>query len=103
MDTNHLPALPAFKAAVEELREFGIVLTMSPGEYKVNYRGGTPATAYRSDDLADAVEHARAMASLRPASSEPPLGPMSRASSHRSKMYKHNAKVAARRRKARGG
>ncbi|MEJ0063126.1 MAG: hypothetical protein WDO70_07970 [Alphaproteobacteria bacterium] len=91
MNTEQQPPLPAFKAAVEELREFGITLTMSPGEYKVNYRNGTPATAYCSDDLADAVEHGRALGLLQPASSEPPLGPMRRSGSRRGKMYRHNA------------
>jgi hypothetical protein len=56
-----------FQLARDELRAIGIDLTMHPGTYAVNFaHGSTEATAYFSDDLADAIEHGRAMAASRP-------------------------------------
>jgi hypothetical protein len=52
-----------FEIARDQLRAIGISLTMHPGTYGVNFaRGSTDATAYFTDDLADAVEHGRKMA-----------------------------------------
>jgi hypothetical protein len=52
-----------FEIARDDLRRIGIKLTMHPGTYCVNFaQGSTEATAYFTDDLADAVEHGRAMA-----------------------------------------
>lgn len=98
IDTQQQPSLPAFKIAVEELHDIGVTLTMLPGEYKVNYRNGAPSTAYYSDDLAEALAHGRNMAHNLPVVAPLPLGPMARRS-RRGKMYKHNAKVAAKRRR----
>ena len=41
-----------FETAVAELRACGVQLDTPPGEYRVNYRGGKPETAYFTDDLA---------------------------------------------------
>ena len=54
-----------FDTAVAELRACGVPLDSLPGEYRVNYRGGKPETAYFTDDLADAIEHGHAMATAR--------------------------------------
>jgi hypothetical protein len=51
-----------FAGAVAELAARGVQLAARPGEYVVNFRGGTQATAYVTDDLADAIEHGRALA-----------------------------------------
>lgn len=37
-------------------------LNLKDGEYRVNYRGGSEDTAYYTNDRADAIETARAMA-----------------------------------------
>lgn len=55
------PSSP-FDLAATELRAVGMTLSTHPGTYCVNFRGANAATAYFSDDLADAVEHGRAMA-----------------------------------------
>jgi hypothetical protein len=47
---------------VDELRAQGILITSRAGEWCVNVRGGTEATAYVTDNLQDAFEHGRAMA-----------------------------------------
>jgi len=57
---NESPTL--FAAVVAELAACGVQLAARPGEYVVNFRGGTEATAYVTDDLADAIEHGRALA-----------------------------------------
>lgn len=55
--------LTAFEIARDQLRAIGIKLTIHPGTYCVNFaKGSTEATAYFTDDLADAIEHGRAMA-----------------------------------------
>jgi hypothetical protein len=52
-----------FELAVAELRKAGISLTIHPGTYAVNFiAGSTPATAYFSEGLDDAIEHGREMA-----------------------------------------
>jgi hypothetical protein len=58
--TGRPPTL--FETARAELHEIGIDLTMRPGLWCVNYRGCDDATAYFSDELADAIERGRAMA-----------------------------------------
>jgi hypothetical protein len=88
----------SFASVVADLAAKGVRLRAVAGEYSVNFTGGGPLTDYRSDDLADAIEHGRAMArSVRPA--EPPLGPIGRRS-RRGLMIRHNRKIAARRARA---
>lgn len=87
-----------FQTAREELRKIGIVLTQAPAEYRVNYVRGRPHTEYTTDDLHEAVIRAERMAALIPREEEP-LGPMGSGSTRKTKMYRHNRKVAARRRK----
>jgi hypothetical protein len=94
------PALPPYQAAVEMLRLRGIVLRQLPGAYSVNFRNGAAATEYRTDELADAVAHALAMGEA-PAN-EPPLGPLGKRMTRRGEMYRHNRKLAAKRRKRSG-
>lgn len=65
--TNEMTAdTPAnvLAAAVADLAAKGVRLTARPGEgeYEVNFRNGTDATAYVTDDLADAIEHGHALA-----------------------------------------
>ena len=54
-----------FATVVEELVAFGIALRSRPGEYVVNFRGGSEATAYVTDDLDDAFTRGQAMAAER--------------------------------------
>lgn len=63
--TGDRPPSP-FETARAELRAIGVQLDTLPGEYRVNFRGATEATAYVTDDLVDAIEHGRAMAASRP-------------------------------------
>jgi hypothetical protein len=49
------------KEAIKELQNIGIVLTKSVGEFRVNFRGGSEATAYYTNDLEDAVETGKSM------------------------------------------
>ena len=46
-----------FQIACDELAELGLKLTQAPGEYRVNFNAGSPKTEYKTDDLADAVQH----------------------------------------------
>ena len=93
------PAKSFFQDAAEQLHARGISLTLAPGEYIVNFRKGTAATEYRTDDLADALAHGLDMGEA-PAEL-PPIGPTGKGRmSKRAQMYQHNRKLAARRRKA---
>jgi hypothetical protein len=67
-----------FQIASDELAELGLTLKQAPGEYRVNFHAGSPATEYTTDDLADAVQHGRQMAATAPPPSPPPLGPTGR-------------------------
>jgi hypothetical protein len=90
--------LITFADAKSELRKLGISLIMAPAEYVV-YKRGSSLDAFRTDDLAAAVEHGRQLAVISSALRDlPPLGPMGR-KSRRGQMYAHNRKIAARRRK----
>lgn len=60
MSGDQIPSL--IMQIVDELRAHGILITNRAGEWSVNFRGGTEATAYVTDDLQDAFEHGRAMA-----------------------------------------
>jgi len=67
--TDQPPSL--FATARAELRAIGIDLTMHPGTWCVNFRGARDATAYFSDDMADAIEHGHAMAASRAIDADP--------------------------------
>src|SRR5437588_10444203 len=56
------PALSRFELATRELRALGITLIRLYGEYCVNYRNGTDATAVCLSALAHAIALGRAMA-----------------------------------------
>lgn len=49
------------KEAQKQIRATGATVTRKDGEYRVNVPGGTEATAYYTDDKADAVGTAKAM------------------------------------------
>ncbi len=53
------------KAAQDDLRGIGMVLTHDDGEFRVNFRGGEEATAYYTDDLSDAISTAGKMRQRR--------------------------------------
>ena len=55
-----------FEIAAAQLAALGLTITNRPGEYVVNFRGGSDATAYLTDDLDDALEHGRAVAAALP-------------------------------------
>ena len=85
----------------ETLRRLGMVLTVAPGEYRVNFSNGRFATAYSTDDLADALATGLAMAPTAPVVL-PPLGPTGSHNSRRAMMYRHNARIAVARRFGKG-
>jgi hypothetical protein len=93
------PASTSLQEAVDRLRALGVALGIAPGEFVVNFGNGTPATEYRTDDLAAALEHGLEMGEAK--GDPPPLGPMGKGQiSKRARMYRHNRGIAARRRKA---
>jgi hypothetical protein len=61
-----------FAGVVAELAARGVQLRALTGEFVVNFRGGTEATAYITDDLADAIEHGHALARSIAADPPPP-------------------------------
>lgn len=87
-----------FQTAHDELKALGLTLQTAPGEYRVNFRNGTEATAYQTDDLQTALQRGREMARQPPAPAELPLGPTGRRS-RKGDMYRHNRKIAAARRR----
>jgi hypothetical protein len=87
-----------FEKAQSELRELGIKLTYS-GAYRVNYVGVRASDEIVVDDLEEAVSIGNMMAKEEP-KREMSIGPMGLRSTWRSRMYRHNRKVAARRNKS---
>jgi hypothetical protein len=69
MTGDQIPTL--IMQIIDELRARGVLITNRGGDWCVNLRGGTSATEYLTDDLQDAFEHARAMATARPAAPAP--------------------------------
>jgi hypothetical protein len=93
-----MPNTP-FDCAIEEIRSLGQQLRKTTGGYCINFRYGNRSTEYETEDLADALRHARTVAARAPAPPLPPLGPTGSRSTKRGQMYRHNRKLAARRRK----
>lgn len=62
-----------FKQAKLHCRNLGHGMTLRKidGEYRVNYRYGDEATAYYTNDLADAISTAESMVTSAPPSSDP--------------------------------
>lgn len=88
-----------FQVAFAELKALGLILSQEPGQYRVNFRNATARTECTTDDLQAAIRRGREMAVQGPPQTEPPLGPTGPRSSHRGFMYRHNRKLAARRRR----
>jgi hypothetical protein len=72
--TGDPPALSRFELAARELRALGIVMTRLPGEYRVNFRTGTDATARTVETLDQALELGRTTAADAPAPPSPAHG-----------------------------
>ena len=102
MSGDQIPSL--IMQIVDELRAHGILITHRAGEWRVNFRGGTEATAYVTDDLQDAFEHGRAMALAgQPSAAEPAQHrrkwrrPMMSAKAQRQRMIRaHNHRMRGR-------
>jgi hypothetical protein len=101
MNGDQIPSL--IMQIVDELRAQGILITNRAGEWCVNFRGGTDATAYVTDDLQDAFEHGRAMASAGQSASAEPVRhrlkwrrPMSAKSQRRRLIQSHNYRMRGR-------
>jgi hypothetical protein len=91
-----------FIAARAELRSLGINLDIAGGAYCLNYDHGSEGTARYADDLGDACALGRDMAANKP-TRLPPLGPTGRRNTRRARMYRHNTRLAAIRRRGGGG
>ena len=63
-----------FELATAEFRMLGITLARLPGEYRVNFRSGTDATARMAETLDEALALGRGMAADAPASAGPAGG-----------------------------
>jgi hypothetical protein len=61
------PSPSPFDLATAELRALGITLASLPGEYRVNYRNGSDATARISETLDEALAIGRDLAAVAPA------------------------------------
>jgi hypothetical protein len=101
MTGDRIPSL--FMQIADELRARGVLITCLAGEWRVNFRGGTGATAYVTDDLQDAFDHGRAMALAAVAA--PPEAPqprrkwrrpMTAKAARRALIKKHNRRRRAR-------
>jgi hypothetical protein len=72
--TDGPPALSRFELAAAELCGLGITVTRLPGEYRVNFRTGTDATALTVETLDQALELGRTTAADAPAPPSPAHG-----------------------------
>jgi hypothetical protein len=77
------PPPTLFVGVVAELAALGVKLTARAGEYVVNFRDGTEATAYVTDDLADAILHGHALARSIAADRSPAAGKPARGTRRR--------------------
>jgi hypothetical protein len=76
-------------------------LIAAPGTYRFRYLNQGRGAAYLAewaDDLAEALALGRELAEHRP-DVLPPLGPTGRRKTRRGAMFKHNLKIAAKRRR----
>jgi hypothetical protein len=55
-----------FESIAAELRALGITLAWLPGEYRVNYRNGSDATARLAETLNEVLDLGREMAAAAP-------------------------------------
>jgi hypothetical protein len=63
-----------FELAAAELRALGITLARLPGEYRVNFRNGSDATARMAETVDEALVLGRELAADAPASARPAHG-----------------------------
>jgi hypothetical protein len=60
--TGEAPPLPRFDTIAAELRKLGVTLARLPGEYRVNFRNGSDATAQTVETLDEAIALGRSLA-----------------------------------------
>ena len=65
------PSPSRFDLATAELRALGITLASLPGEYRVNYRNASDATARMAETLDEALALGRELAANAPAPATP--------------------------------
>ena len=103
MAGERIPSL--IMTIIDELRARGSLIACRGGEWCVNVRGGTEATAYVTDDLQDAFEHGRIMALTTAAARETPAvraprrkgrRPKTAKAARRAFIKKHNRRRQAR-------
>ena len=101
MTGEQIPSL--IMQIVDELRAHGVLITNCAGEWRVNFRDGTDATAYVTNDLQDAFEHGRKLALAgQSASAEPAKHrhhwrrPMSAKAQRRRLIRAHNNRMRGR-------
>ena len=84
-----------FEIARDTLSKLGIVLTQSPGEYRLTLKGRAN-DAWTADTLDAAIEVGLSLSRIyKPHEAEPPIGPTGKGRSKRGEMYRHNRKIAA--------
>jgi hypothetical protein len=92
------PLAHEFIAAQAALRALGVRLTLYLGDYCVNFENGATGTAFYTSDLKEALRVGYIMAA-HVQKKLAPIGPTGRRGSRRAMMYRHNKKLAARRRR----
>lgn len=81
----------------EALRPLGVQISSRPGEYQLSYLNDARREGRFAETLPEALEIGRQMAEAAPPEPPPPLGPTGRRRSRKGTMYRHNARIAARR------
>jgi hypothetical protein len=84
---------------INQLSQVGVVLKKGPGEYHMSLRQDPTRVCVIVDNLDDALARGLELAKAR-AAILPPLGPLgcSAASRRKGIMYRHNRKIAGKRR-----
>lgn len=94
-----VPRMTLYRDAKDRLKALGLTLSKAGAEYRVNFPHGGASTEYVTDDLDDAVKEGERMAEHSPPPKLPPLGPLGPKGTRRGLMYRHNRKLAARRKR----
>jgi hypothetical protein len=92
------PQAQKFAAYKAKLHGLGVSLSMYLGDYCVNYANGSPNTAFYTSDIEEALRVGLIMAA-HVQEKQLPLGPTGRRGSRKAMMYRHNQKIAAKRRR----
>ena len=92
-----MTANPTLEPIAKTLKILGVHLESRPGEYRLSYLHDPRRQSVYVESLTEVLQVGLIMGETAPPAPPPPIGPTGRRKGRKGAMYRHNAKIAAKR------